>query len=161
MYEKIINFLKKFSNHAGVKVYSENLFFLIFEKVIKIAVGLFVGIYVARALTPQYYGVFNYVIAYVTIFSIFSLSFLNNIAIREMAKDENNCGKILGSLRIIKFFASLGMVLIIIGSTYIIPMEQDCRYLIWLFSIGAFWSGAEYYSTYFVFKRKNRTIATI
>ena len=78
-----------------------------------------------------------------------------------MAKDENSCGKILGSLRIIKFFASLVMVLIIIGSTYIVPMEQDCRYLIWLFSIGAFLSGAEYYSTYFVFKRKNRTIATI
>ena len=160
MYEKFINFFKKLSAHTGVKVYSENLFFLITEKVIRIIVGLFVGIYVARSLTPKYYGIFNYIIAYVTIFSIFSLSFLNNIAIREMAKDENNCGKILGSLKSIKFFASLIMVLVIIGSTYIIPMENDTRYLIWLFSIGAFFAGAEYYSTYFIFKRKNRIIAT-
>ncbi|MBR7127726.1 MAG: oligosaccharide flippase family protein [Lentisphaeria bacterium] len=161
MYEKIIDFLKKISSHEGIKIYSENLFFISLEKTVRIAVGFFVGIYVARALTPQYYGLFNYILSFVTVFSILSLPFLNNIAIREMAKSENNCGKILGVLRSIKLSGAAIMIAAIIGSTYLITMDNSTRYLIWLLSIGAFFAGAEYYSSYFVFKRQNKIISLV
>lgn len=159
MNKKIINFLTKIFSHAGIRIYSENLFFLSLEKIVRILVGFFVGVYVARVLTPKYYGIFNYVFSYVTIFTIFSLPFLNNIALREMAKDEKNCGKALGTLRYLRGISSLLMLLLIFISTYIIPMENSVRILIWILSIGAFFAGADYFSIYFNFKRQNRTIA--
>ena len=55
-----------------LKKYFENAFWLIFEKGFTLVVGLVVGIYVARYLQPENFGLLNYTISFVSIFSAFS-----------------------------------------------------------------------------------------
>ena len=64
-------------------------------KVVNMAGALFVGILVARYLGPERYGLMNYVISYVTIFTVISGFGLDNIEIRELAKSPEQCDEIL------------------------------------------------------------------
>ena len=73
-------------------------------KVVNMASALFVGILVARYLGPENYGIMNYVISYVAIFSVFATFGLDNIEIRELSRQGEKRDTILGtcfSLRII------------------------------------------------------------
>lgn len=66
--------------------------------------ALFVGILVARYLGPENYGIMNYVVSYVAIFSVFATFGLDNIEIRELSRQGDKRDTILGtcfSLRII------------------------------------------------------------
>ena len=83
-------------------------------KIVNMASALFVGILVARYLGPENYGLMNYVISYVAIFSVFAAFGLDNIEIRELSRQDDKRNSILGtcfSLRIIfAVIAYLGIV---------------------------------------------------
>ena len=83
-------------------------------KIVNMASALFVGILVARYLGPENYGIMNYVISYVAIFSVFATFGLDNIEIRELSRRGDKVNNILGTcfgLRIIfAIFAYLGIV---------------------------------------------------
>ena len=56
------------------------------------ASALFVGILVARYLGPESYGLMNYVISYVAIFSIIATFGMDNIEIRELSQQNDKKG---------------------------------------------------------------------
>lgn len=59
-------------------------------KIVNMAGTLLVGILVARYLGPEQYGLMNYVISYVSIFSVLSTFGLDNIEIRELSRKPEN-----------------------------------------------------------------------
>ena len=59
-------------------------------KIVNTAGTLLVGILVARYLGPEQYGLMNYVISYVSIFSVLSTFGLDNIEIRELSRKPEN-----------------------------------------------------------------------
>lgn len=84
-------------------------------KIINMASALLVGILVARYLGPENYGIMNYVISYVTIFSVIATFGLDNIEIRELSRQIDKKDTILGtcfSLRII--FAVIAYLIVVI-----------------------------------------------
>lgn len=82
-------------------------------KVVNMAGALLVGILVARYLGPSQYGVMNYIISYVTLFTIISSFGLDDIEIRELSKSPNDKNQILGTcFRIRLTFATLAFLLI-------------------------------------------------
>ena len=66
-----------------LKKYFENAFWLIFEKGFTLFVGMVVGIYVARYLKPETFGLLNYAISFVGIFSAFSTLGMDQIIVRD------------------------------------------------------------------------------
>lgn len=92
-----------------------NLYWAVLGKIINILSGLFVGILVARYLGPQNFGLMNYVISYVTLFSILANFGLDNIEIRELSKVDANKNEILGTaFRIRLIFSAITWFLILI-----------------------------------------------
>lgn len=87
-------------------------------KIVNMASALFVGILVARYLGPENYGLMNYVISYVAIFSVFATFGLDNIEIRELSRQGDNKDILMGtffSLRIMfAVIAYLGIVVSLI-----------------------------------------------
>ena len=83
-------------------------------KIVNMASALFVGILVARYLGPENYGIMNYVISYVALFSVFATFGLDNIEIRELSRQNDKKDTILGtcfSIRILfAVLAYLGIV---------------------------------------------------
>lgn len=75
-------------------------------KIVNMAGTLLVGILVARYLGPEQYGLMNYVISYVSIFSVLSTFGLDNIEIRELSRKPENKNIILGTCLRIRIVCS-------------------------------------------------------
>lgn len=98
------------------KTIVSNVFWSLGGKTVNMLSALFIGILVARYLGPENYGIMNYVISYVTIFSVFATFGMDNIEIRELSRQSNNRDIILGtcySLRIL--FATMAYLGIVIS----------------------------------------------
>lgn len=98
---------------VSIGKYVENIFWLIVEKGFSLVAGVVVGIYVARYLQPENYGLLNYAISFVGIFSVFSAMGLDQIIVRELARAPDSRDDLLGSALIIKLAGSFFLMLLI------------------------------------------------
>lgn len=89
-----------------LRKYFENVSWLIFEKGFTLAVGMVVGIYVARYLQPESFGLLNYAISFVSIFSAFSTLGIDQIIVRELAKRTEAQNDLLGTGFVLKMIGS-------------------------------------------------------
>jgi O-antigen/teichoic acid export membrane protein len=103
--------------------YLQNVSWLFFEKMLTLFVAMLVSIYVARYLKPQQFGLLNYSISFVGIFSAVSALGLDQIIVRELAKNPLRKNELLGTgfvLRLSGFF----ILLILIG-VMLVFMKND------------------------------------
>lgn len=98
------NFLSRIPNF---KKYFANAFWLLSEKIFSLGIALVTGIYVARYLQPEGYGMLNYAISFVGIFASFSHLGIDNILVRELARSPERRNEILGSCYVLKSLGSL------------------------------------------------------
>lgn len=159
MYQKILDFIKTLLAHRGIKFYGENIIYLALEKMIRLFVGFFVGIYVARELTPKYFGLLNYAMSYVMVFSFFALTFLDSIAIREILNKPADSGKILGSLRLMKIVSVSLMVLSIYLSLNFFDLDKLNRQLILIIAMGYLFQNLQVVDVYFQSQVQSKYIA--
>lgn len=89
-----------------------NMSWLFGDQVLRMGMGFVVGAWVARYLQPQQFGIFNYASAYVALFTIISTLGLNQIIIRDIVRDSNCKNETLGTALILRFFGSIGTILI-------------------------------------------------
>ena len=88
-------------------------------KAVNMASALFVGILVARYLGPESYGLMNYVISYVAIFSIIATFGMDNIEIRELSRQNDKKDAIMGTCFCLRmFFATIAYIVIAISLFY-------------------------------------------
>lgn len=100
--------------------YYINTSWLLGEKILRMISGLFVGIWVARYLGPERFGLFSYAQSFVGLFAVFATFGLNDIVIRELVKDESRRDKLIGTafwLKLIGAFVVLGILAIAINFT--------------------------------------------
>jgi O-antigen/teichoic acid export membrane protein len=96
--------------------YAENAAWLIFERGLTMGVGVFVGIYTARYLQPESFGLLNYAISYVAIFSAFASLGLDQILIRELVKVPEKRDVLLGTSFMLKLIGSLILIVVMFGT---------------------------------------------
>lgn len=91
---------------------------LFFDKILRMGVGLLVGVWVARYLGPEQFGLFNYAAAIAAIFTAFSTLGLNNIVVRDLLEKPAEVNEILGTAFALQFIGgwlAFGSSLIVIG----------------------------------------------
>jgi O-antigen/teichoic acid export membrane protein len=103
-----INTLK---NHTGAMKYLKNTSWLFAEKILRMTLGLFVGIWVARYLGPEQFGLFSYAQSFVALFTAFATLGLDGIVIRELIKDESQRDKLLGTAFTLKLMGGIAVLL--------------------------------------------------
>lgn len=94
-----------------------NTGWLMADRVLRMGVGLFVGVWVARYLGPAQFGSLNFALSYIALFGSLTTLGLDGIVIREIVADSRNTYGILGStltLRIGGAFLALLASLVII-----------------------------------------------
>jgi len=77
--------------------YFKNTSWLMGERILRMAVGLFVGIWVARYLGPEQFGLFSYAQSFVFLFTAIATLGLDGIIVRELVKDETRRDVLLGT----------------------------------------------------------------
>lgn len=75
----------------------ENSGWLIFDKLVRMGLGLAVSAWVARYLGPAQYGELAYALAFVALFQAVATFGLDGIVVRDIARDKTLAGEILGS----------------------------------------------------------------
>lgn len=87
----------RFENRPNLVRILVNTGWLIFDKIFRMGMGLIVGVWVARYLGPQQFGLFNYATAVVALFSAVSTLGLNNIVVRDLVKMPQDASTTLGT----------------------------------------------------------------
>jgi len=114
MFKKIVNVIRRFLISPTYKKYFANVFWLTSEKIFSLVISMVVGIYVARYLQPESYGMLNYAISFVGILSAFSALGVNRILVRELALTPDRKDEILGTCFVLKFGGAIVLFLLMI-----------------------------------------------
>jgi len=116
--------IAKVRNNSGIMRYLTNTSWLLGEKLLRMTVGLFVGIWVARYLGPEQFGLFSYTQSFVALFIAFSTLGLDSILIRELVKDESERDQLLGTAFVLKLIGSF-IVLLFLWVVLILQAEDS------------------------------------
>lgn len=117
------------------KKYAENAFWLMMEKGFALAAGMVVGIYVARYLKPEAFGLLNYAIGFVGIFSALSTIGLEQIMVRELSRHPERKEELLGTGVLLRLIGSV--VLIIVMGIFMLFMRQESFTTILIFVVAS------------------------
>lgn len=110
----MISKIKSLQNHQGFMRYFKNTSWLFAEKMLRMAVGLFVGIWVARYLGPEQFGLLSYAQSFVGLFAVIATLGLNGIVVRELVKDDARRDELIGTVFWLKLIGAI-MVLCILA----------------------------------------------
>lgn len=91
-----------------------NVFWAVVGKVVTLLSTLFVGILVARYLGPEQYGLMNYIISIVGLYTVFSTFGTTEIIIRELSKKDLPATIILGTSFVVRLALAI-LTLLAIG----------------------------------------------
>lgn len=87
------------------------------DKILRMGVGLLVGVWIARYLGPEQFGLLNYAVAIVALFGAVASTGLNGIVVRELLNQPEEANDTLGSsfaLQILGGFIAFGLALVAI-----------------------------------------------
>ena len=130
-----LNPRKFFLENLGVRqTIFKNTFWLAVAEAVSRFLKLILIIYVARILGATEYGKFNFALAFVALFAVFSDFGLSQITTRELSRD-NEREKELPSLFSLKILLGLGTLLLILIGSFLITPEPVIRRLIWILGI--------------------------
>jgi polysaccharide transporter, PST family len=108
----------------SLKKIVDNIGWLFFDKVLRLAAGLVIGVWVARYLGPANYGLLNYALSFVALFASLALLGLNNIVVRDLVRNPDNRDAILGSAFILKLVGGFVSIFAAVAVQWIIQPGQ-------------------------------------
>jgi len=91
--------------------YFKNTSWLFAEKILRMIVGLFVGVWVARYLGPEQYGLLSYAQSFVGLFAAIATLGLDGIVVRELVKHERHNDDLIGTAFWLKVMGAFGVLL--------------------------------------------------
>ncbi|MDX2495092.1 MAG: flippase [Desulfuromusa sp.] len=120
------------------------------EKVSRVAVGLIVGVWLARYLGPDQFGIFNYALAFAALFSPFASLGLEDIVVRNIVRDPSRKDETLGTA----FLLSLtgGVASFVIACIAIWGLRSDdplSQVLVAIIAAGAIFQSFDVIETWF------------
>jgi len=109
----MIEKLQSLKNHQGFMKYFINTSWLFGEKILRMVVGLFVGIWVARYLGPEQFGLFSYAQSFVGLFTAIATLGLDGIVVRELVKDDTRRDELIGTAFWLKLMGAFGVLIVL------------------------------------------------
>ncbi len=118
---KIENFSKnllQFKSRSQLRAIIANTGWLFGDRILRMGAGLFVGVWVARYLGKEQFGLFNYVLAFVSLFTpVFTLG-LDDVVVRHLVRKSSNSNEILGTTFWLKLLGGITSVLLAVACMF-------------------------------------------
>jgi O-antigen/teichoic acid export membrane protein len=153
--------LRNFSIPARFHKYVENVSWLIFEKGLTLFAGMIVGIYVARYLRPESFGLLNYSISFVGIFSAFSTLGMDQIIVRELAKAPEKHRDLLGTGFILKLVGSGILLFLMVILLFFMKHDTFTNTLIMIIAAAEIFKSFEVVSYFFQAQTKSKYVVQV
>lgn len=136
MFSKIKSLLNRIN--PNLRKIIGNTIWLFADRVLRMGVGLIVGVWVARYLGPDRYGIFNYAIAFVSLFVWLTHLGLNRIIVRDIVRFPDNKDETLGTAFVLKLMGGiLTLCVSVLIVTWIRPSEPQTHTMVAIVAIAS------------------------
>ena len=112
-----------------------NTSWLFADKILRMGVGLLVGVWIARYLGPRQFGLWNYAIAFAALFGAVATLGLDSIVMRELVRCPDKTNELLGTAFALKLIG--GVLALLISTGAVAVMRNGDALTIWLVAISA------------------------
>lgn len=129
------------------------------ERVLRVTVGIFVGVWVARYLGPEQFGLLNYTLSFVGLFTAISTLGLDNIIIREIVKDESRSNLLMGTSFVLKLVGAILILLLLLISINVISNSAQTNIMIMIIASATLFHSFNVIDFYFQSKVLSRYTA--
>ncbi|RHX91303.1 flippase [Leptospira yasudae] len=117
---------KIYKRYPNLPKILHNSGWLFFDKIFRMGMGMFLGVWIAKYLGPDNYGKLNYVVAFVALVGSFTNLGLDGIAVRELIRDKTVKDEIISTSFVLQSGAGLlAYIIAILLVTVLRPAESD------------------------------------
>ena len=149
----MISRLKHLTNralaHQGFMRYFANTSWMFGEQMLRMASGLLVGIWVARYLGPEQFGLFSYALAFVSIFSGLAKLGLDGIVVRDLVNHPHQRDVYLGTAFWLKFVGAFVMLGFVALATLFTSNDHTTNLYVFIIASGIIFQSFEVVDFYF------------
>jgi polysaccharide transporter, PST family len=111
---------------------------LVGDRVLRLGVGIFVGVWVARYLGPEQYGLLSYSVAFASLFSALASLGLDGIVVRDITDNPHRRGATLGTALLVKLLGGALTLSLSLGAILLIrPKDPVLHWMVGLIAAGA------------------------
>lgn len=145
----MISKIKAFKENKGLMKYFSNTSWLFAEKILRMIVGLFVGIWVARYLGPDRFGLLSYAGSFVGLFSAIATLGLDGIAVRELVKYPGKEYSLMTTVFILKLFGGILTLLVLYIAVQVTSNDTYTNMLIFIIASATIFQSFNVIDLYF------------
>ncbi|WP_211307511.1 flippase [Polynucleobacter rarus] len=137
-----------------------NIGWLFFDKILRMGVGVLVGVWIARYLGPEQFGLLSFATAFVGLFGAVATLGLQGIVVRNILQNSSGKEEILGSAACLQLFAgAVTYIMILIGIFILRPDDLISKMIVAIIGammlfkfseIAIYWFEAQVMSKYIV-----------
>lgn len=109
----------------------DNVAWLFFDKILRMGLGLLVGVWAARYLGPEQFGLLNFAIAFSGLFASLATLGLQGIVVRDIVRQPESARMELGTAAILQTVGGVLSFLLILGFiAYLRPNDPQARLMV-------------------------------
>lgn len=128
----------KFAASPTLRQLVTNTGWLLADRVVRLGGGLVVGVWLARYLGPEQYGLYNYAIAFVSLFSSFATLGLDGIVVRDLVRHPDQRSETLGTTFGLKLLGGCLILGLSLGAVNLYrPQDTLSHWLVGITAVGA------------------------
>lgn len=145
------------TNKSELRAIVTNSGWLIGDKIVRLGLGLIIGVWIARYLGPEQYGVLASAIAFLAIFQAFAALGLDNVVVRQIAQTPESAHTVLGTALTLRLVAStLSLVLATLVGFIIYKDDLKTLVVLLLVASGIIFQSADVIDLWFQSQSKSR-----
>tara|TARA_B100002049_G_scaffold125049_1_gene92543 strand:- start:321 stop:1628 length:1308 start_codon:yes stop_codon:yes gene_type:complete len=141
--------MRNFFARPGFRKYFANTSWLLGERILRMAISLFVGIYVARYLGPERFGLLSYALSFVWLFSSLASFGLDDILVRELVQHPEQRNNLLGTVFWLKVCGTAVMGIAIAAVLQFMAEDQRTSWMIVIIAFGFLFQATNVIEFYF------------
>ena len=141
--------MRNFFARPGFRKYFANTSWLLGERILRMAISLFVGIYVARYLGPERFGLLSYALSFVWLFSSLASFGLDDILVRELVQRPEQRNNLLGTVFWLKVCGVAVMGIAIAAVLQFMAEDQRTSWMIVIIAFGFLFQATNVIEFYF------------
>lgn len=138
MRSRILALRTRFAGRQTLWRVARNVGWLSVERVVRMLLGLAVGVWVARYLGPTDFGRLNFALSLVVLFEPLRNLGLQGVAVRELVRRPENTGDILGASWLLKLAGGIAVLLVAPLIAYVLrPLDWQIQVMVLIIAIAA------------------------
>lgn len=130
-----VDLYRRVKGSSNLRKIAENSAWLLADKALRMGVGLVIWVWLARYLGAEQFGVYNYALAFVSLFGALTTLGLDSVVVRDIVRNPSAKGEILGTAFLLKMAS--GVVVVILTSSVIAAIRPDDLLMRWIVLIVA------------------------